>query len=488
MCDWRGICDLGTRFTHAPRYDMKKAALICGIVGSAVIGWKIRSRSPSFECSLHAQQQYAEADTHVSNVWREGQGRRCIESHNPKWAAAVERSLNHVKRLMLEQGVPGAVLAISKDGKLLCSVGLGYSDVENGVPCTPQTVMRVASISKAMTSVALMWERGKVGLDAPVQKYVPYFPEKELAGKPVVVTARQLLTHTAGIRHYTKDATAATLAAGTVKDEFKQAEYYIKDHYDSVKDSIQIFANDNLLHEPGKRFFYTTHAWTLISAIIEGVSGKNFLDYMNENIFQPLGMSSTFPEVHTALMYGRSRHYCRTDDGTLLNTAYVDNSYKWAGGGFVSNAEDLVKFGNAVLACHQLEEKDGGSATAEQLRLPAQRPALLLQPKTVATMWTPVVSMGREDLAKCQYGLGWFVIPRQEGMVRGKETPFSAGHAGAAVGTTSALVVIPSSREGGEKEAGGQPPRGVVVAVIFNLQGVKHVYKLGLKIAEEFVY
>ena len=57
----------------------------------------------------------------------------------------------------------------------------------------------------------------------------------------------------------------------------------------------------------GQKFHYTTHAWTLISAVIESASGKNFLDYMDENVFQPLGMTSTFPEVHTTLLYGRSR-------------------------------------------------------------------------------------------------------------------------------------------------------------------------------------
>lgn len=76
-------------------------------------------------------------------------------------------------------------------------------------------------------------------------------------------------------------------------------------------------------------------------------------------------------------------------------------------------------------------------------------------------------------------------------MLCGKETPFSAGHGGAAIGATSALVVLPSSSGGGageEEGCGNQLPRGVVVAVIFNLQGVKHVYKLGLNIAEEFNY
>ena len=188
---------------------MKKVALFCGIAGAALVGWNIRPRTPPFERHLHAQQQCAAVDSHVSEVLTH----HCNQSQDP-CEVAVQRSLRHVRRVMLEQSIPGAVLAVSKDGKLVCSVGLGYSDVENGVPCSPLTVMRVASISKAMSAVALMqlWEKGKVDLDAPIQKYVPYFPEKEFEGKPVTITTRQLLTHTAGIRHYDKDPIAAAAA------------------------------------------------------------------------------------------------------------------------------------------------------------------------------------------------------------------------------------------------------------------------------------
>ena len=98
-------------------------------------------------------------------------------------------------------------------------------------------------------------------------------------------------------------------------------------------------------------------------------------------------------------------------------------------------------------------------------------------------MWTPIVPMGVGDFPKYQYGLGWFVVPHHESVLCGKETPFSAGHGGGAVGATSALVVLPS-RWGGagkERESCGKPPEGVVVAVIFNLQGVRHVYKHGIE-------
>ena len=107
---------------------------------------------------------------------------------------------------MLERGIPGGVVAVMKDGVLVWSEGVGYADVENAVPCRPNTLMRIASISKPLTAVALLqlWQKGLVDLDAPVQKYVPEFPEKEYKGEKVVMTTRQLLSHMAGIRHYTK--------------------------------------------------------------------------------------------------------------------------------------------------------------------------------------------------------------------------------------------------------------------------------------------
>lgn len=107
---------------------------------------------------------------------------------------------------MIEKGIPGAVVAVMKDSQLVWSEGMGYADVENDVLCTPEHSMRIASISKPLTVVALLqlWEQGLIDLDAPVQKYVPEFPEKEHDGRKTVITTRQLLSHVAGIRHYSK--------------------------------------------------------------------------------------------------------------------------------------------------------------------------------------------------------------------------------------------------------------------------------------------
>ena len=114
---------------------------------------------------------------------------------------------------MIEQGIPGAVVCIYVDGHELWSEGFGYADVENDVTCSPKTVMRIASISKCFTAVAAMqlWEDGLLDLDAPVQLYVPQFPYKTFGGKEVKITCRQLMCHTAGIRHYQKASGISTV-------------------------------------------------------------------------------------------------------------------------------------------------------------------------------------------------------------------------------------------------------------------------------------
>ena len=124
---------------------------------------------------------------------------------------AIANSRLLVQRTMIEQGVPGAVVAVSKNGRMVWSEGLGYADVENSVPCTSNSVMRIASISKPLTAVGLLqlWQDGKVDLDASVQEYVPEFPQKTFDGKTVSITTRQLLSHLAGIRHYDKRGTYA---------------------------------------------------------------------------------------------------------------------------------------------------------------------------------------------------------------------------------------------------------------------------------------
>src|SRR5262249_46044597 len=146
--------------------------------------------------------------------------------------------------------------------------------------------------------------------------------------KGAKITPRMLAGHLGGIRHYKGD------------------EFQISAHYDSVLEGLKVFENDPLIAPPGTKYNYSSYGFNLLSVVIESVSGENFLVYMQNHIFTPLGLVDTTPDQNRDIVAQRSRFYDRDKDGTLHNSPYVDNSYKWAGGGFISSAQDLVKFGS----------------------------------------------------------------------------------------------------------------------------------------------
>ena len=108
-----------------------------------------------------------------------------------------------ISKFMSANSVPGLSAAVVLNGQRVWSEGFGFADLENNVPTTAQTLFRLASVSKPITATAAMqlWERGKLDLDAPIQKYCPAFPQKEFP-----ISTRQLLGHLGGIRHYHPDS------------------------------------------------------------------------------------------------------------------------------------------------------------------------------------------------------------------------------------------------------------------------------------------
>lgn len=397
-----------------------------------------------------------------------------------------------------------------------CNSGLGYADLENRVPCSPETVMRIASISKPLTSAAAarLREEGKLDLDVPVQQYVPEFPQKQFDGQDVTITPRMLLSHLSGIRHYEKDAKKVRedkekakrllkppikgkedeksssekdkpteveqkikgkeAAQTQKKKEFEHEEYYLKDNYESVTQALDLFKDDPLIFKPGTTFLYSTHAFTLLSAVVERAAGQRFLDLM-VNMFRELGMLNTVPDENDPIIYHRSRYYHFNKRGRVVNCPYVDNSYKWAGGGFLSTVGDLLLFGNALLYSYQVAHlKD------TQGFLPG-----FLKPQTAIELWAPVdrteASWDKDGL----YAQGWLVVEKKQKYGQCRKRRHYVSHTGGAVGASSVLLVLPNV----EIEVGeGQTPllpQGVVVTIVTNMQSVG-LNNTALKIAHEF--
>ncbi len=285
---------------------------------------------------------------------------------------------------------PGAAICVRKDGRLVWSEGFGYADLEQRVPVTSQTKFRIGSVSKPLTAAALglLSEGGKLDWDAPVQRYVPSFPVKRYP-----ITVRQVAGHLAGIRHY-------------LPGEFENQK-----HYSTVLEGLTIFRDDSLLFEPGTRFAYSSYGWNLLSAVIEGASGESFLSFMRRRVFAPAGMSHTMADFPDSIVPARTRFYTRPDSvGPVVNAPFVDNSYKWAGGGFLSTAEDLSQFGEQML--------DGR----------------LLHPATVALLWT---SQHTLDGKATDYGIGW-------GVQKDAHDRRRVSHSGGSVGGTANLLIYPA--------------------------------------------
>ena len=273
--------------------------------------------------------------------------------------AAIESARAILDSVMVAENIPGLSVAVGNVSEVLWSEGFGFSDLTHSVKVTPLTRFRIGSVSKPYTAAALahLVEDGAVDLDAPVRTYVPSFPTKRWP-----VTTRQVAGHIGGIRHY------------------RGMENLSAVPYPSVFSGLEIFLDDTLMTEPGTTYAYSSYGWNLISGVIEGASGEPFLDYMDRVVFEALGMSNSTPDRVTPVIPHRTRFYVRNADGDVVNAPYVDNSYKWAGGGFLSTPEDILIFANAHLAPGYLE--------AETLEL-------LFAPQTL------------RDGTETGYGLGW---------------------------------------------------------------------------------
>ena len=241
---------------------------------------------------------------------------------------AACQTLRFLEEFRREKAIPGMQIAVSVQGKTVLSRGLGQADVARNLPVSVTTQFRVGSVSKALTSAALikLVADHRLNLDAPVQEYVPAFPLK-----PYPVTTRHLAGHLAGIRHYRLN---------------DPTDFIHNRHYSTARQALSLFERDSLLFEPGTRYHYSSYGWNLVGAVIEGASGQDFLPYMQQQIWLPLGMRYTFGDIADSLMPNRSQFY-----GAFGEPApQEDLSYKYPGGGLVSTAEDLVNYGNSLLA------------------------------------------------------------------------------------------------------------------------------------------
>ncbi|MGH7539895.1 MAG: serine hydrolase domain-containing protein [Gemmatimonadota bacterium] len=344
------------------------------------------------------------------------------ESHDGLDPADIARIEALVGERIEAQGIPGLSIAVVADGRIAWSRGFGLADVENEVPATPRTAYRTASIGKPMTAVAVLRlaARGRLDLDAPVQRYCPAFPDK---GSPTPVTARRLLAHMGGIRHY--------------EPQTQEEETYSTTHYESVVEALASFADDPLAYEPGTASHYSTFGYNLLGCAIEGASGMPYLRYMADSVFAVAGMSATRDDDPRAIIPHRAGGYTRDSTGALGNARFTDMSNRLPAGGFVTTAEDLARFAIAFMD--------------DRLLADSTRRAMLEPQRTTSGEVVP-------------FGLGWGLFPGEEWY--GLKEAF---HGGQTPGVSGMLYLIPERR--------------FAVALLSNLQGMDERVDLSARIA-----
>ncbi|MDX1417279.1 MAG: serine hydrolase domain-containing protein, partial [Candidatus Promineifilaceae bacterium] len=219
----------------------------------------------------------------------------------------------------------GAVL-VARGDEILKSGGYGMANLEHDVPNAPQTVFRLASLTKPFTAAAVLQlqEQGLLDVNETIDQYLPDYPHGS------EITISQLLNHTSGIPDY----------------EFLRPSAALRSPI-SLEELIDIFADLPLEFPPGSQWSYSNSGYVVLTAIIEIVSGQGYADYLAQEIFQPLGMDSTAYEDLDAILPNRAAGYTLGSDG-YHNSEYFDISNATGAGGLVSTVNDMYMWDRAL--------------------------------------------------------------------------------------------------------------------------------------------
>jgi CubicO group peptidase (beta-lactamase class C family) len=316
----------------------------------------------------------------------------------------LERIHTVMQRYVDQRTLAGMVTLVARHGSVIHFEKFGMQDIEANKPMELDTIFRIYSMTKPITSVALMmlFEHGLVRLTDPVTKFMPGFKkvkvfinESKLADLEREITIHDLLTHTAGLS-YGDDEDSP------VDGLYRQADLFNSDI--TLAEMIQRIAHLPLVHQPGQVWRYSV-ATDVVGYLVEMISDMSLAEFFEEKIFRPLGMEDTAFSVPPDKIDRFATLYGKTEKGALevIDTAtggdYFNVRLYSGGHGLVSTTADYLRFAQLVLNKGEL---DG---------------VRLLGPKTVELMTTnhlpPAlmpIAMGEEQMPGFGFGLGFSVM------------------------------------------------------------------------------
>jgi CubicO group peptidase (beta-lactamase class C family) len=251
--------------------------------------------------------------------------------------ADAEKKVDELFRPVAGGKLPGASVAVVQDGQVVFIKSYGMADVAEGIPNSPGTIFRLASVTKTFTAVAVLQlvEGGKLKLDDPLSKYVQDYPPADK------IRISHLLSHTAGVPDFIP--------------------------YDEVKKRPLEF-------EPGSRINYSNNGYDLLGRVVEKVSGQPWDEYLRDHIFLPLGMKHSGYD-RTPELAGRATGYLAGADGAYQPIAPQDAPGAYAGGGLHSTVEDLALWAGGLASGKVLRKETLERASTPGLLTDGRRTA-----------------------------------------------------------------------------------------------------------------
>ena len=265
-----------------------------------------------------------------------------------------------VQKMMKEEGIAGLALAVVKNGKPIVNKGYGLANVENNVPVTEKTVIRLGSVSKQFfaTAILKLMEEGKLSIEDHVHKFFPDAPE---TWRPIQL--KHLLSHTSGLKREGPAYNNSIIQPDIV---------VIRSAYSLPLD-----------FKTGERYQYCNLAYFMLAEIIRQVSGMPWQDYIKEKLFVPAGMKNSGMTDFYPIIPNRANGYMHKN-GELVN---ADAMYAVRpSGGFLSTTTDMILWDKV------LREKN-----------------IILKKEDWELLWTPFIKTSTNTASKEYYGFGWSI-------------------------------------------------------------------------------
>lgn len=285
------------------------------------------------------------------------------------WSAAAQTTpcppeLVSVRDIITEaindNRIPGLAIVVTREGKPLWAEGFGYADIATQTPASPDSIFLLASVSKPITATGLMTlvDAGKIDLDQPINTYLPNTKMQSHVADPDEITVRHLAHHTSGLAtHYS---------------------FFFSNPPPSMDESIRRFAHT--VYAPGERYNYSNLGYGILEYITQVVSGTPWRDYMEQHVYDPLGMTATSDRVRPEHVTRRAEIYIKGQDEEFIIQPPYEFDHRGASAVW-SSAHDLTRLLQMVSNEGQL---DGTQ---------------FLTPDSARAMITPG--------PVAQYGLGW---------------------------------------------------------------------------------